>query len=454
MFHTPSISATAAQAKAMDLPHLTVTTPGQEGQELSELHDALRRAQEEHGITGVISGAVASTYQATRVQKACHALGLWCFNPLWQMDQLALLRAIVDQGFLAVITAVAASPLDARWLGRAIDDAFISDVASLATAHGINPAGEGGEFESLVLDCPLFKHPLRVASYQDSGAGHAWRREVRLEAGISEDKQHSPREENTVQPRQTAQTNNPIEQKQTGKQRPTVLLISTCAEPLSEREFVDPFARIVERFGARWIKRHHTELDDRHGPAKERSEEEQTDQQDADAVIICGTALADNAYLEGSTLPSVLEWLRAWDGPLLGICAGMQLLGLAYGGELRAGLEIGLYDEEFEDGISVDGFEDGDSGDGEAPGRESGFLGLTGAQQVWHLHGKYTAFNRLLFSVMAESQKRTDSRSIIQAVRHKTLPHYGALFHPEVRQEQCIQGFISLIRARPDAQRP
>ena len=38
----------------------------------------------------------------------------------------------------------------------------------------------GGEYESLVLNCPLFAHPLQVVDKKISGSGNAWRMEVSL----------------------------------------------------------------------------------------------------------------------------------------------------------------------------------------------------------------------------------------------------------------------------------
>ena len=47
--------------------------------------------------------------------------------------------------------------------------------------YKINPAGEGGEFETFVLNCPLFKRELKVKSFKDFGEKNSWRKEVELE---------------------------------------------------------------------------------------------------------------------------------------------------------------------------------------------------------------------------------------------------------------------------------
>jgi diphthamide synthase (EF-2-diphthine--ammonia ligase) len=58
---------------------------------------------------------------------------------------------------------------------------FIGDARKLREDHEINPAGEGGEFETLVLNCPMFSRPLRVVRSKVTGSGNSFRMEVELE---------------------------------------------------------------------------------------------------------------------------------------------------------------------------------------------------------------------------------------------------------------------------------
>ena len=125
MFHTPALEWTALQAKALDIAQLTAATPGEPEDELADMEALLVRAQRKYGITGVVTGALASVYQATRVQRVCANLGLWCFNPLWQLPQLKLLDVLLTDGYEVGVTAVAADGLGAEWLGRSLDRAAV-----------------------------------------------------------------------------------------------------------------------------------------------------------------------------------------------------------------------------------------------------------------------------------------------------------------------------------------
>jgi asparagine synthase (glutamine-hydrolysing) len=162
MFHTPAISKVKKQAEAMGIPLIEVITKGEKEKELNDLKKALTIARKKYKIEGIVTGAVESVYQASRIQKICDTLDLEVFNPLWQKDQIELLNELIENKFEVILVAVAAEGFDTSWLGRKIDKKFVEDVKVLNKKYGINPAGEGGEYESFVLNCPLFKKRLKI----------------------------------------------------------------------------------------------------------------------------------------------------------------------------------------------------------------------------------------------------------------------------------------------------
>jgi asparagine synthase (glutamine-hydrolysing) len=181
MFHTPSISKTLEQSKVMDIPLIIKETVGKKEIELKDMEKAILNAKKKYKIQGIVTGAVESVYQASRVQKICDKLGLECFNPLWQKNQIELLEDLIKNKFKIIITGVFAYPLDEFFLGRIIDDLFIQEVKKLQNKWGINPAGEGGEFETFVLDCPLFKKGLKIKDKNIISSGkNSWRMELNL----------------------------------------------------------------------------------------------------------------------------------------------------------------------------------------------------------------------------------------------------------------------------------
>ena len=128
MFHTPNIDVTALQAEALGLPLVSVVTEGKKEEELADLEKAIAEAKSKFQIEGVVTGAVESVYQASRVQRICNRLDLWCFNPLWKHDQKALLETLVEKNFQVIISGIFAYPLDEKWLGKQIDPAMIAQI--------------------------------------------------------------------------------------------------------------------------------------------------------------------------------------------------------------------------------------------------------------------------------------------------------------------------------------
>jgi ABC transporter with metal-binding/Fe-S-binding domain ATP-binding protein len=162
MFHTPNINITKMQAEAIGLPLIEQETEGEKEKELDDLKKAIERAKKEYGIEGVVTGAIRSVYQASRVQKICEELNIKCINPLWQKDQIEILNEIVEHKFEVIITQIAAEGLDESWLGRKINKSAIDDLKILNEKYSLNTAFEGGEAETLVLWCPFFKKKLRI----------------------------------------------------------------------------------------------------------------------------------------------------------------------------------------------------------------------------------------------------------------------------------------------------
>ncbi|HKZ33629.1 MAG TPA: diphthine--ammonia ligase [Candidatus Nanoarchaeia archaeon] len=181
MFHTPSIKRTETQAAVMGLPLITKDTKGIKEQELKDLEEVIKTAIKKYGIQGIVTGALHSDYQASRIQKICDRLGLQCVNPLWHKDEFQYLQDLIKNKFKVIIIGVSAYPLSASWLGRVIDESFIRDVTKLNEKHKIHVAGEGGEFESFVLDCPMFKRPLKVTGADFTGEDNSWKMEIEVE---------------------------------------------------------------------------------------------------------------------------------------------------------------------------------------------------------------------------------------------------------------------------------
>lgn len=173
MFHVPNLAMTSLQADAMGLPLREETAAAGEDGELDALRRILRRADAE----GIVVGAIASDYQHSRVNRVAADLGLRVFAPLWRQDPRQLVRDYLAAGLRIVFSSVAADGFDASWLGRPWTDETVKDLLSLQAKNGVHPCGEGGEFETLVLDAPFFRKTVEVLESTPiwTGSSGVWR---------------------------------------------------------------------------------------------------------------------------------------------------------------------------------------------------------------------------------------------------------------------------------------
>lgn len=184
-----------------------------------------------------------------------------------------------------------------------------------------------------------------------------------------------------------------------------ILLVDLCYEKdsLSQYEFVHPIARAIQSVGAAWKIEHYTEV-------------EEGELERCSHAILCGTALQDNAYMDKL---DCFGWIKSFPGPMLGICAGMQVIGSVFGGELVPFASIGLEKIEIL--------------------RETPLLGKPGQMEVYHLHGFGVTLPRE-FLLLAGSSERPEAFKLIRG------PTYGIIFHPEVRSRWILEQFAGLQR--------
>ncbi len=179
-----------------------------------------------------------------------------------------------------------------------------------------------------------------------------------------------------------------------------LLIISICKDKLHELEFVRPIEDILNDENILFNKVHYTKINKK-------------DLEKTDKIIICGTSLQDNDFLKYA---GKFDWIKSCNKPILGICGGMHIIGLIFGGKLKKKKQIGLIDVNF----------------------KKEFLGIIGEKQVYNLHGLCIDFKKLKeFEIYADSECE-------QAVKHKQKEIYGVLFHPEVRNKIIIREFSCL----------
>lgn len=166
-------------------------------------------------------------------------------------------------------------------------------------------------------------------------------------------------------------------------------------------EFVRPVGDLLGTRGVEWEYRHYSKL---RGDSA----------WDHDAIILCGTALKDSRYLEDVDR---FDWLAGVPVPVLGICAGMQVISLVFGGRIVEACEVGMVEVRT---LAT-----------------HPLLPQGTPFHAWELH-RYACVPPPGWTALAESG------TCVQAIAHPELPVFGVLFHPEVRNGGVVRAFVSL----------
>jgi diphthine-ammonia ligase len=161
MFHVPNIHITELSSEAMGIPLIKAKTHGEKERELEDLKTVLIDLKNK-GVEAIFAGALASEYQKSRIDQLCNDIGLISKAPLWHVDPKEYMEEIINLGFEVIIISVSAEGLDESWLGRKIDNKLLDEIINLNSQYGMHMAFEGGEAETLVLDCPIFKKSIKI----------------------------------------------------------------------------------------------------------------------------------------------------------------------------------------------------------------------------------------------------------------------------------------------------
>lgn len=183
MFHYPALKWTKLQAQIIGIPQAIIRTKGEKDNELSDLSLGLEKLRDAIEIDTIVSGAVASEYQKTRIDNICEQLGLKSIAPLWHKNAEQLVREEIESGFEIILTACNALGLDQSWLGKVLGTPDVARLSDLRKKYGVNPVFEGGEAETFVLSGPAFSKRLRVilsTPIWRGSSGHLELEDVRL----------------------------------------------------------------------------------------------------------------------------------------------------------------------------------------------------------------------------------------------------------------------------------
>ena len=163
LLHFPNIEFTKLQSKSMGIPQIYIESRSNETEiEVNLIEKILAKAKSEHDLEGLVHGGILSEFQKNIFDRVCSKLNLKLISPLWQKEQIEYMKNLIESNFHFIMTSVSADGLDEKWLGKEITIQDLEKLEQLSKKYGFNINFEGGEAETIVIDCPLFSHPILI----------------------------------------------------------------------------------------------------------------------------------------------------------------------------------------------------------------------------------------------------------------------------------------------------
>lgn len=157
--HGLSVEVLSAQAKSLGL---TLTVQRASWETYEQVFTAALCDLRSRGITVGVFGDIDLKQHKAWVEQVARKAGIQPVFPLWQEERapararVEVVKDFLDCGFQAMIVAVQDRILTPDFLGRLFDAKLLLELEK----RGVDPAGEEGEFHTVVFDGPIFNFPL------------------------------------------------------------------------------------------------------------------------------------------------------------------------------------------------------------------------------------------------------------------------------------------------------
>lgn len=158
MFHTPNPKLLKKQAEMLSLPLIIQKTAGEKEKELEDLKKLIKKSK----VDEIVIGGLASSYQASRIQKICSELGVKISAPLWSYSAEKLWQELLKSKFKVIITKIASEGISKEFIGKIIDINMFENLKNLSKKYKFRLDFEGGDAETAVLYMPEFMHEIKI----------------------------------------------------------------------------------------------------------------------------------------------------------------------------------------------------------------------------------------------------------------------------------------------------
>ena len=163
LFHYPNCKLATYLGEALGIPSLVFNSKSiTKEEETQDLESTIVRATSQYQVDGLVHGAIYSRYQKQVIEKICEKLNIQEISPIWNVNESNYIDRLIEEKFEIRIVAVAAMGLDDSWLGVRLDSRSLKRLKHIAEKYRINLTFEGGDAETLVVDCPMYRKKLEI----------------------------------------------------------------------------------------------------------------------------------------------------------------------------------------------------------------------------------------------------------------------------------------------------
>jgi uncharacterized protein (TIGR00290 family) len=126
----------------------------------------------------LVHGGISSEFQKKCFEEICKDNNLKTITPLWKINAKKYMTDLIDSNFKFILTSVTSNGLSETWLGRIISMDDVLELNKLSEKYGFNLNFEGGEAETIVVDCPLYSEPIIINKSKTTWDGYRGRFEI------------------------------------------------------------------------------------------------------------------------------------------------------------------------------------------------------------------------------------------------------------------------------------
>jgi len=160
LFHFATVEQTPELAKILGVKHILTSCNIADPEKEAEI---VKNIVIKNPVDAVVLGGTGlQETQIRSIQKALLPHGIEVFAAHAGQDHDIVMKEMIKKGYKFMITQIASDGLNKDWIGRVLDEKNMNELFARSIKYGFHCGGEGGYYDTLVIDGPIFNSRLEV----------------------------------------------------------------------------------------------------------------------------------------------------------------------------------------------------------------------------------------------------------------------------------------------------